>query len=46
MVVRCVWCNEELIYDSKKGYVHSDGSVYKEVNGKSDHCVLPRIERK
>lgn len=41
----CHWCKEQLIYDCSRGWVHQDGSIYKQVleNGelKDDHCVLP-----
>lgn len=38
----CHWCGEKLKFDKDKGWVHQDGSIYKQrPDGKDDHCVLP-----
>jgi hypothetical protein len=48
----CVWCGEPLRFERGRGWVHQDGSVYKQRIEKTerhpegelvdDHCVLPR----
>ncbi|MEM4188802.1 MAG: hypothetical protein QXN56_06650 [Candidatus Hadarchaeum sp.] len=48
-VVRCRWCEEELKFDPERGYVHQDGSIYKQKTlpgGRTvdDHCALPYFE--
>lgn len=50
-MVWCRWCGEELKFDPRKGYVHQDGSVYKQKilpDGREvdDHCVLPCFEKR
>lgn len=41
--VYCAWCGEELKFVNGKGWIHQDGSIYKQgVDGKDDHCVLPK----
>ena len=42
----CGHCKEWLIFDKEKGWVHQDGSVYKQgPDGKDDHCVLPKFRQ-
>jgi len=42
----CVWCGQQLRFDSKKGWVHADdGEIYKKrLDGSDDHCALPKAE--
>lgn len=42
----CVWCDEKLAWNDKKGWVHaSDGEIYKKnPDGSDNHCAIPKSD--